>query len=310
MPRREILTISDGIAEAAIVPELGAALAWYDLMIAGRREPVFRACRNPSQAHPFDLALNLLVPWSNRISDGGFAFEGEFHRLEPNLPGEVFPIHGNGFSSAWTVVAAQPSSAVLTLASPGPGPFRYESRVTYALEGGALTVRLSARNTGRKALPYGLGLHPWLPRTAQTLLQAKSERVVLEDSGHLPAGEVDIRSRQDWNFETPRRLPDTWINNAFLGWDGHGAIHWPDRALSLEISTAPVLSTYIVYSPGSDAHFFCFEPVTHQVDAHNLPGGMEANGLVVLKPGQECAMSCRFAPRSYAFGADEACQTA
>ena len=297
MPGREILTISDGIAEAAIVPELGAGLAWYDLVMAGRREPIFRACRNPSEAHPFDLALNLLVPWSNRISGGGFAFEGAFHRLEPNLPGEAFPIHGNGFSSMWTVEDVQPSSAALALKSLGPGPFRYASRVTYKLEGGALTVRLSARNTGRKALPFGFGLHPWLPRTAQTQIQAKSMRVVLEDSRHLPAGDVDIRSRQDWNFETPRRLPSAWINNAFLGWDGHAAIHWPDRALSLEISTDPALQTYIVYSPASDANFFCFEPVTHQVDAHNLAGGMEINGLTVLKPGREYAMSCRFALR-------------
>jgi aldose 1-epimerase len=197
----------------------------------------------------------------------------------------------------WTVADVQPSSAALTLKSLGPGPFRYASRVIYKLEGGALTVRLSARNTGRKALPFGLGLHPWLPRTAQTQIQAKSERVVLEDSRHLPAGEVDIRSRQDWNFETPRRLPGAWINNAFLGWDGHGAIFWPDRALSLEISTDPALQTYIVYSPTSDANFFCFEPVTHQVDAHHLPGGMETNGLMVLKPGREHAMSCRFAPK-------------
>jgi aldose 1-epimerase len=297
MPRREILTISDGSAEAAIVPDLGAALAWYDLVMAGRREPIFRACRDPSQAHPFDLALNLLVPWSNRISGGGFAFEGAFHRLEPNLPGEAFPIHGNGFSSMWTVEDVQPSSATLALVSAGPGPFRYASRVTYELEGGTLTMRLSVRNMGGKALPFGLGLHPWLPRTAKTQLHAKSDRVMLEDSRHLPAGEVDIRSRQDWNFGAPRRLPEAWINNAFLGWDGHGAILWPDRAFSLEISTDPALPTYIVYSPASDANFFCFEPVTHQVDAHNLPGGTETNGLIVLKPGQEHAMSCRFAPR-------------
>jgi aldose 1-epimerase len=294
-----ILTLSDGIAETAIVPELGAGLAWYDLLIAGRREPVFRACRNPSGAHPFDLALNLLVPWSNRISGGGFAFKGEFHRLEPNLRGEEFPIHGNGFSNSWTVEGVQSSSATLALRSSGPGPYLYESRVTYQLEDGVLGARLSVRNTGQKALPFGLGFHPWLPRTPETRLQAKAERVVLEDRRHLPAGEVNVRSRTDWNFEKLRQLPTAWINNAFLGWDGRGAIHWPNRALSLEISTEPALQTYIVYSPSSDADFFCFEPVMHPVDAHNQPGGMEANGLIVLEAGQEHAISCRFAPRQF-----------
>lgn len=30
------------------------------------------------------------------------------------------------------------------------------------------------------------------------------------------------------------------------------------------------------------ASFFCFEPVTHPINAHNLPGGPAANGLIVL----------------------------
>ena len=56
------------------------------------------------------------------------------------------------------------------------------------------------------------------------------------------------------------------------------------------------MSTYIVYSPAAETDFFCFEPVTHPVDAHNLPGGAEANGLIVLEPAEEMSISCRFAP--------------
>ena len=58
----------------------------------------------------------------------------------------------------------------------------------------------------------------------------------------------------------------------------------------------PRLTTFILYSPASDADFFCFEPVTHPVDAHNRPGGPEANGLTVLVPGDTLAVSCRFSP--------------
>jgi aldose 1-epimerase len=291
-----IITIADGVAEASIVPELGAGLAGYDLMIEGRREPIFRPCRQPSDARPFDLALSLLVPWSNRISGGGFIFGSEFHRLEPNLPGEPFPIHGNAFSCAWKIESRDSTSAALSLESLGPGPYHYDARVTYELRGGALAVKLLARNAGRKALPFGLGLHPWLRRTTQTRLEAKSERVALENSLHLPAGELDVRAREDWNFATPRRLPGGWINNAFLGWNGRASVVWPDRRMSLIISAEAPISAYIVYSPAADADFFCFEPVTHPVDAHNLPGGAKANGLTVLEPMEEMSISCRFAP--------------
>ena len=297
MAAPEFLTITDGVAEASVVPQIGAGLAWYDLVSGGRREPLFRPFRDLAKAQPFDLANNLLVPWSNRISGGGFAFAGEFHALAPNILGEPVPNHGNGFSSAWTIERALPESATLSLNSVGPGPFRYAAGVTYALAGGALTMRLWVTNVGGKPLPFGLGLHPWLVRTPQTLLQAKAERVVIENSVHLPAGELPVRARKDWNFEFPRRLPGAWINNAFLGWDGQAKVTWPDRQLSLAISADPLLSTYIVYSPSSDANFFCFEPVMHPVDAHNLPGGAQANGLVILEPHAVLSVSCRYAPK-------------
>jgi aldose 1-epimerase len=42
---------------------------------------------------------------------------------------------------------------------------------------------------------------------------------------------------------------------------------------------------YILYAPaGRD--FFCFEPVDHAVNAHNLPRGVARNGLTILVPGQ------------------------
>ena len=291
------LMINDGVAEAVILPDLGAGLASYDLVDASGRTPLFRPCRDPSRAGPFDLALNLLVPWSNRISGGGFHFNGQFHPLAPNLPGERFPIHGNGFSSRWLVERATADSAEFSLRSDGPGPFRYEAHASYSLTAGALTMWLSVRNLGVTPLPFGLGFHPWIARSARTQLKAKAERVVLETNEHLPAGEAPTTSRPEWDFAAPRRLPSGWINNAFLGWDGQARVLWPDRSLVLDAEADPPLSTYILYSPSAEADFFCFEPVTHPVDAHNLPGGPEANGLTILAPQEAMSAICRFRPR-------------
>ena len=113
MAAGKILAIADGVAEAAIVPVLGAGLASYDLVDGAGRAALFRPCRDPSRAQAFDLASNLLVPWSNRISGGGFWFAGQFHPLEPNLPGEPYPIHGDGFSSPWSAERSSRSSAEL-----------------------------------------------------------------------------------------------------------------------------------------------------------------------------------------------------
>jgi aldose 1-epimerase len=291
------LTIGDGVAEAAIVPDLGAGLASYDLVGAPQRAALFRPCRDLSRTQAFDLASNLLVPWSNRISGGGFRFAGQFFPLEPNLPGEPCPIHGNGFSSPWSVERLESNSAELSLRSDGPGPFRYEARAAYALTAGALTMRLSVRNLGAEPLPFGLGFHPWIVREPETRLEARAARVMLETRDHLPAGEAPVASRPEWNFASQRALPASWINNAFLGWDGRAGVLWPDRKLALDVTADPPLSTFIVYSPGAEAGFFCFEPVTHPVDAHNLPGGPRANGLMILAPQEAMSATCRFRPR-------------
>jgi aldose 1-epimerase len=297
MAAPRLVTLTDGVAEAMVVPDLGGGLSSYDLVAAAGRAALFRPCRDLSRAGPFDLANNLLVPWSNRISGGGFHFGGRFHPLEPNLPGEPYPIHGNGFSSAWSVENTTPTSAELSLMSEGPGPFRYAARASYALNAGALTMRLSVVNDAAEPLPFGLGFHPWIVRTSETLLQAKAKSLVLETSDHLPSGKAQVSSHPGWNFVEPRRLPDDWINNAFLNWDGRALVQWPDRRLALELAADPPLTVYLVYSPSREADFFCFEPITHAVDAHNASGGPEANGLAVLAPQESLSVACRCTPR-------------
>ena len=290
------LVLSDGLAEVEIAPGLGAGLARYDLISHGRREPLLRPCRDLSRASPFDLANILLVPWSNRISGGGFAFGGRFHPLHPNLAGEPMPIHGSGFSAAWETIDASAGSALLALDSDGPRPFKFAAAVRYALEEGALQVAVEVTNRGPEALPFGLGLHPWFPRTPGTTLQARAAVATLEDRLHLPAGQIDVASREDWNFATHRALPHRWINNDFSPWDGQAEIVWRDRGLRLRIEAEDPLAAYILYSPGSDADFFCFEPVTHLVDAHNRAGGPEESGLAILNPGDALTIACRFTP--------------
>jgi aldose 1-epimerase len=297
MPTPPSLTLADGFAEAVVVPQLGAGLATYDLMAAGRRLPLFRPCRAIADAGPFDLANNLLLPWSNRISTRGFHFAGKFHPLEPNLPGEPYPIHGNGFSSVWTAETAAADRVELSLTSDGPGSFRYTARASYALEAGALTMSLAVVNRAAEPLPFGLGFHPWIVRTCETFLQAEAERVVFETSDHLPSEEAQVSSCPEWNFASQRGLPGGWINNAFLGWKGRANIFWLDRKLALDIEADPPLQVYILYSPSAEADFVCFEPVTHPVDAHNRPGGPEANALIVLEPEKRLSATCRFLPR-------------
>ena len=101
---------------AEIVPSVGAGLARFDW----KHTPLLRSWPKGGSMDCMDLACNLLLPWSNRISGGGFRFDDVFYKLLPNLPGESYPIHGNGLTSAWTVDEVEADAVILSLASDGP----------------------------------------------------------------------------------------------------------------------------------------------------------------------------------------------
>ncbi len=297
--KAKALEICDGRVRAAIRPDLGGGLGRFDHLRAGRVEPLFRPEPAGGARLPFDLASIILIPWSNRVSGGGFTFRGRRHPLAANVAGEPYPLHGNGFALPWEVVLQETARVELRCRSEGPGTYRYAAELSYSVSGGVLGIRLVVTNEGEAALPFGLGFHPWFVRTPDARLEAPADQVWLEDADHLPSGAAPAALPEGWCFGTAAMLPDGFVNNAFTGWPGRASVLWPARGLALDIE-ASALPVYILYAPGPDAGFFCFEPVSHVVDAFNLPGGAEANGMTVLEPGARMKAELRFACRTLA----------
>ena len=282
---------------AEIVPSLGGGVARLDFLRGGQRIELFRPWPEGGTDDPNALGLYVLIPWSNRISGQGFSLGGQFYPLAPNFTGEPSPIHGDGWLSSWRVSAKSDRYVRLEHDAEGPWPYRYEASLEYTLEADGLIIRLLAINRARIAIPFGLGFHPWLPRTPATLLRAPAKSVWLEDARHLPTERIAITSRPKWDFSSFRSLPPDWINNCFIGRNGSATILWEDRGLALDVEAPPPLSFYILYSPSAEAQFFCFEPVSHAVDAHNLPSRPEEHGLAKLEPGAKLVVECRLRVR-------------
>ena len=266
---------------------MGAGLASFDLL----DRPLFR--RWNGAADPFELASILLLPWSNRVSGGGFIHQGQFHPLEPNLI-EPLPIHGNGFQLRWQVAGCSADLVELRTVSDGPGPYKYSAAVRYSLTPSGLRMELAVTNEGDHPLPFGLGFHPWLVRTPQTMLTMETEAVWLENTQHLPDTLVPVATKPAWDFRRSRLLPAGWINNAFSWREQQAIVEWLDIGVSMAVKAAPELRWSIIYSPSARANFFCFEPVTHPVDAYWLPGGGAANGMAVLAPRAQTAVWAEF----------------
>jgi aldose 1-epimerase len=150
-------------------------------------------------------------------------------------------------------------------------------------------ITLEVENTGRDALPFGLGIHPFLVRDAQTELSAAAAGLWLQGDDWLPVRHVPAPPA--WQFGVAYPLPETIVNHAFTGWSGQAAVVWPKRRLSLTIASDA--DYYVLYTPpGED--FFCFEPVDHPINAVNLPGGAASHGMTMLARGERLSRSFRF----------------
>lgn len=286
----QIITLRNACLQADILPAVAGGLARFDWVGDGAPRELFRAAAL-GQGVPLpttsQMACFPMLPWCNRIGAGGFPFGGRFVALEPNRPGEPFPIHGDGWQYPWEVAGQDAQSVTLALDRSGGKPFAYKATMRYQLEASALTVELAVENRGATALPFGLGLHPWLPRRPGTTLCAPARSTWRRGSDGLPDFPVPIPPQ--WDFTDPQALPTEGIDQIFAGWNGHAEIAWDELRLSIRADMRYV----IVYSPAG-ADFFCVEPVSHAINGHNLAGGPEGNGLVVLAPGESLARHIRF----------------
>lgn len=266
-----------GDACARIVPARGASVTglWVDEV------PVLRPASGHAENGPFSVSGIVLAPFSNRVSRP-FSWQGSPVALARNLETEAFPIHGDAFQRCWEVLELSPRRTVLHLAQGAFGPLRYEATLTYALFPGSFRSELSLLSRSEQPMPFGLGFHPWFPRDADTRLAFAASGVWKEDACHLPASESPAPVPEEWDFSEGRALPEAWINNGFDGWDGVLRIDQGKAGVSVAVTASSLLSTLIVFSPEATAGFFCAEPVSHPVDAHNLPG---MPGLVTLAPG-------------------------
>lgn len=284
-----------GATEAGIAPTIGGAIAWFRTSRGADTIEWLRAATPDSLASGQVEAMGCfpLVPFSNRIRDGKFRFRGLAVELPPNVAGQAHVEHGHGWQSAWSVQALTANAATLGMTRPaGTWPFAYSARQDINLEPTSLTIALTVRNEGRQAMPVGMGLHPYFPRSPATTLTASVHRMWATDSEVLPTELVALPAACAFHRGVDIDAVD--LDNTFTGWRGQATITWPDRRASLTMTASAPLSFLVVYAPpGED--YFCAEPVSNCTDAFNLAAsGRDDTGMTVLEPGADFAATVRF----------------
>lgn len=276
-----MLRLRRGRVSLEIAPERGGGI----LAFRYGEQPLFCDVRGEA---PTDLACVALLPFANRIANGRFLVDGSLVGL-PCLPGEAHALHGQGWLLPWKVEAVGADHASLSLKHEADEwPWQYDARQTFTLDANGYCQTVALTNRSDRAMPAGVGLHPWLPRTARTRLVGRHRGEWQTGPDKLPARFVDAGQAVDWWRGAP--VATRLVDQCYAGRSDDLRIVWPERSLSLCITPSPELAFTHVYVP-EDAEFFCVEPVSHMPDAVNRSGD---TGLKWLAPGETLEVRVSF----------------
>jgi aldose 1-epimerase len=278
---RGTITLVAGDAQIELAPAVGGSLAAFTFRGTDVLRPTSANVRSERNVRGY--ACYPLVPYSNRIANARLTFDGREHALERNFGDHPHSIHGVGWQREWQVCAVNGDSALLMLeyapegrrgaeieAGVLPWPWAFRATQSFALAAGAsgatLTTKLTLTNAGETPFPFGLGWHPFFPRTATTLLGFVADGVWETDATQLPTRRVSIPA--DWCFDPPRALAANTIDNVFTGWNGKATLRDTERGIAVTVEADRACGFLVVYTPaGRD--FLAIEPVTHMTDGFN-----------------------------------------
>jgi aldose 1-epimerase len=297
MDTTPVINLRAGRADLGVAPGIGGSIAHYRWVDGSAANDWLRPATSADLAASAAdrLACFPLVPFSNRIRDGQFIFNGHIVQLPLNQWPQPHAEHGHGWQAAWNVVERAADRLALEYDHPADAwPFPYRARQEFALTEDELRVTLSVENRGRERMPVGLGLHPYFLRTARCRLSARVEAMWATDLEVMPTALVAADPRLSAGDGLP--VAESALDNVFTGWQRRAMIVWPERNAGLAIDTDPPLGFLVVYSPpGED--YFCAEPVSHCTDAFNLAGqGRIDTGMLTLDPGASLRATVRFRP--------------
>lgn len=240
-----------------------------------------------------------LVPFGNRVRDNRFSFRGRDYHFQANTDWDSHYLHGEGWQADWAV--EQQTARLLELSFQNAAnritPYNYAVTQRFVLQDDGIELTLSVTNKGERALPFGLGWHPYFPMTPETTLLAPARKYWTEVDGWLPGEATEIPA--DVDFSDRRGLPYRWVNNGFEDWCGEAQIVWPERQAQLSLTADPLFRHAFVFvsdtdfDPAFQRDYFCFEPMSHLADGHNMRG---LGDLTVLEPGETLTGSIHMKP--------------
>ncbi len=244
-----------------------------------------------------------MAPWTNRIRNAQFDWQGRTHRLRPSHA-DGTAIHGDVRDRAWHIRHRTPMSGTLEFDSREhedvnyPFPFRCSARYEVLPAGVEVDVRLT--NTGEHDMPAGCGLHPYFMRR----LWSDEDVVELQlpvtgrypASGCLPTAPARCEQVCE-RLDAGGALGDLELDDVFTVDRFEAELCWASSGVRARMRASESAGHVVIYTPragpGSRAPraWFCVEPTTMVNDGFNLAGaGWQGTGVRMCRPGETLAL--------------------
>ena len=230
-----------------LAPHVGGAIAaFYDLPDGGNADAELHWLR-PASAdalaarNPLGMASFPLLPYCNRLRDARFAFDGR--EVDLSADGNAFDhaLHGHAWRRPWRVGLLSSNMVELHLNHEPGGepahhwPYRYEATQRFELDDSGLFVTMSIRNLADQPMPFGMGHHPYYPRTPATRIHT-NVRAMWHATPDLLPTTLGAHPCVDALASPEGLAADAYdLDNNFAGWSRSATIDWPDEHRSVTL---------------------------------------------------------------------------
>ena len=239
-----------------------------------------------------------MIPYSNRIENGTFSFEGRTYQLRNR---KDHAIHGDVRFRAWSVKEFSHETMCCEFNTSDYSdinwPWPFEARAEYKLIQYIFSSSVTIWNRGNSTMPAGLGWHPFFSRKMTCEKEPVHLSFIVEglypdaNNNRIRAG-PPVLPEPALDFSTEKPLPcDYFIDVCYQGYDGNGYIVWPKSKLKLSFECSSAFSHLVLYNPIYRG-YFAIEPVTNANNGVNLYARGEINsGIIPLLPGESLEAS-------------------
>ena len=294
-----LITLQNKYLRIILCPEAGASVVACEANRSGEWLPIMRPTPPVvvAEGNSSLMASFTLAPFSNRLRDASFKFNGHTYHLQPNTP-EGYAIHGDVRKRPWQIPETVTRTAVTfafdSINFPDINfPFPFSVRVRYELRDQAFDSIFTLTNNGPTTMPAGFGFHPYFNHVLTGLEDAVELRASVGGVyPELVPNEAAGPLTPEQDFSQSRPLADLVFDHCFAGWDGRASLRWPKAGVTAEFECDPIFSHLILFTPPGQP-FFALEPVTNANNGFNLhAAGKPGAGVRVLEKGE--SMEGRF----------------